>query len=332
MNKCPFSNFIQKDESVRNDSKHRTQNYYKLIENSFPDNEKVEGLFGPGSMHWKIYRSPSMIFGAYSALLLQIAHPAVADGVAQFSQFSKDYLGRAERTFTSMIKIYFGDQKTALQSGRKLHHIHNMIRGKIKVKKNGTLKEEDYCANDPEHLCWVQATLVATSIQVYEMVVEELSYQEKERFFQESKISAKVMGIPSNKYPYDYAAFQKYYKEMINGDYLIVNKTTRDLAKVIFEPPHIPACLARLLAAGLLPFHFRTEFDLKYPSWQKKLYRFIVKTVAILMWLVPSPLGYTPPYYQAHYRIAKYYGFRPKWSTQFFNFLCSFSLFKSIRL
>ncbi len=332
MNKCPFSNFIQRDESVRNDSKERTHQYNILIENSFPAKEKVEGLFGPGSMHWKIYRSPSMIFGAYSALLLQIAHPAVADGVAQFSQFSKDYLGRAERTFTSMIKIYFGDQKIALQSGRKLHHIHNLIRGKIQVNKNGTVIEEDYCANDPKHLCWVQATLVATSIQVYEMVVRELSGQEKERFFQESKITAKVMGIPSDEYPQDYAAFQRYYNRMINGNYLRVDKTTRDLAKVIFDPPHIPGSLAKLFAAGLLPFHFRTEFDLKYNTWQKKLFNFLIRIAAIILWLIPSPLGFTPPYYQAHYRIAIHKGLRPTWSTQFFNYLCSFRIFKSVRL
>jgi len=111
-------------------------------------------------MHWKIYGCPAVILDAYSALLLQIAHPAVADGVAKFSQFSRDYLGRAERTFISMIKIYFGDQRTALHSGMKLHGIHNMVQGKICIMKKGRLQQEEYCANEYPHLCWVLFKLV----------------------------------------------------------------------------------------------------------------------------------------------------------------------------
>ncbi len=332
MNKCPFSNFKFKKEEVVLDAQKRTAVYKQHIHHYFPAGNSVEGLFGPGSMHWKIYRCPAVILGAYSALLSQIAHPAVADGVARFSQFSKDYLGRAERTFTSMIKIYFGDQKTALASGRKLHQIHNFIRGTIVVNVNGKKLEQEYCANDHHHLCWVQATLLHTSIQVFELVNRRLSKEEKEQFYQESKRTALVMGIAQDVYPEDYAAFKIYYKDMLAGDYLRVDKTTRDLAKVIFDPPYVPAYLAKLFAAGLLPFQLRTSFDLRYTTLMRLIFSALIKLAALFTFLTPPPFGYTPPYYQAHYRIARSKGIRPKVSTQFFNYLSSFKIFKAVSL
>ena len=134
--KCPFSNKkpgsklpkrSQLSENVKIDIQNRKKEYLALISTHFTANNRdAEGLFGPGSMHWKLYRTPGIILGGYRALLLQVAHPAVADGVRQFSDFKNDYLGRAERTFTNMIKIYFGDRQTALGSAKTLHHIHSM--------------------------------------------------------------------------------------------------------------------------------------------------------------------------------------------------------------
>ena len=50
-----------------------------------------EGFFDPSSMHWKIYREPIVILVAHSALFLQIAHPAVGQGVLDYSRFRKAY-------------------------------------------------------------------------------------------------------------------------------------------------------------------------------------------------------------------------------------------------
>ena len=88
----------------------------------FPD--EARGFYGPGSMTGKIYREPAILIGSYRALLLQVAHPAVAVGVAQYSSFQKDYLGRAYRTFFNMASIFFGSRSEADRKSTRLNSSH----------------------------------------------------------------------------------------------------------------------------------------------------------------------------------------------------------------
>ena len=49
------------------------------------------GLYGPGSEAWRLNRESMLLLGAGPrALLLQIAHPLVAEGVAEHSDFQAD--------------------------------------------------------------------------------------------------------------------------------------------------------------------------------------------------------------------------------------------------
>ena len=329
-----YSKFIKKHQlktEEKEDITNRHQKYLEIIDLEFkPTTNESEGLFGPNSMHWKIYRTPGIILGSYRALLLQIAHPAVADGVRQFSDFKADYLGRAERTFTNMIKIYFGDQATALKSGLGLHHMHNMIRGKVAMTSGGD--EEQYCANDPELLLWVLATLIDTSLELYETICEPLNEKDKELFYKESKLTAAVMGIPAVIFPKDLDSFYKYYKEMLTGEELVINEVTKSLTLDIFKPPYFPSYIAKILAAGFLPSRFREELELSFTTKNIKHFNWIVNLVKWITRLTPPPLGYAPPYYQAHYRVAKAKGIQPKWADRFFNFLAKSSMLKAVSL
>jgi uncharacterized protein (DUF2236 family) len=48
------------------------------------------GLTGPGSITWRVCRERVVPLGGLSALLLQLAHPLVAAGVAEHSSFHDD--------------------------------------------------------------------------------------------------------------------------------------------------------------------------------------------------------------------------------------------------
>ncbi len=327
--KCPFSNKkpgsklpkrSQLSEKIKVDIQNRKKEYHALINTHFTANNRdAEGLFGPGSMHWKLYRTPGIILGGYRALLLQVAHPAVADGVRQFSDFKNDYLGRAERTFTNMIKIYFGDRQTALGSAKTLHHIHSMIRGTVIGNNGGRTINSSYCANDPSLLLWVLATMIDTTLVLYEATCEPLSAFERNLFYEESKQVALVMGIPPDQYPPTLDAFYEYYNAMLEGDTLRVDEVTIKLASAIFNPPFFPAYLAKVLAAGFLSQRFRTAFSLSYNKNNRTHFKWAIGFMRFVTRVMPRPLGYAPPYYQAHYRVAKARGLRPKFSDVLFN-------------
>lgn len=307
--------------------------YKAMIQKAFPPGHKEsEGLFGPGSMHWLLYREPGVIIASYRALMLQVAHPAIADGVHQFSAFKKDYLGRAERTFTNMINIYFGDRQTALRSGFGLYTMHGRIRGTIQIEEGGRNQTRAYSANDPDLLLWVLATMVEATLYAYEKVCRKLTTDEKEKYFEETKSVATLMGIPLEVYPKNLEAFHTYFQKMIDGNVLRVDELTLDLATAIFKPPFFPAYLAKTLAAGGLPPRWRRAYLLEYTKSKRKTFRAIVFITKVFRQLCPHPLGYAPPWYQAQYRVARASGRSPQLVDSLFNWLARLPMLKGVTL
>ena len=60
--------------------------------------EEAAGLFGPGSVSWRVDREVIVLAGGSCALLMQAAHPMVAAGVAEHSTYASDPFGRLLRT------------------------------------------------------------------------------------------------------------------------------------------------------------------------------------------------------------------------------------------
>ncbi|HEY5495455.1 MAG TPA: oxygenase MpaB family protein, partial [Candidatus Limnocylindrales bacterium] len=66
------------------------------------------GLYGPGSAAWARNRDAFLLLGAGPrALLLQLAHPLVAEGVAQHSDFRADPWSRLAGTLRSYLRIIY---------------------------------------------------------------------------------------------------------------------------------------------------------------------------------------------------------------------------------
>ena len=66
--------------------------------------------FVEGGMAWRIHRERVLLAGWGRAILLQIAHPKVARGVAEHSGFASDRWGRLRRlrrTLTAMLALNF---------------------------------------------------------------------------------------------------------------------------------------------------------------------------------------------------------------------------------
>ena len=67
------------------------------------------GLYGPRSQAWRLNREATLLLGAGPrALLMQIAHPLVAEGVAQHSNFREDPWRRLRATLRSYLTIVYG--------------------------------------------------------------------------------------------------------------------------------------------------------------------------------------------------------------------------------
>jgi len=275
--------------------------------------DNATGYFGPTSITWQLYRESLTLTGGVRALLLQVAHPAVADGVARFSNFKTDPFGRGYRTFAAMAMIYFGSKTQAEQTAQRLWRMHSAIKGEA---------PDAYSANDPNLLLWVLATLTETTLQVHKrMPLPDLPPDWPERFYEESKVAARLLGIPESIYPADLQAFEQYFKTMLEGDLLGSTDTCREVAQSIVQHPRAPKRLANLLATGWLPEPLCARLGIPVrPEATAKLERFLRR----YLWtyrLIPKILRWSPSYHQALYRIAIAQGERPPWAGRFFNWL-----------
>lgn len=272
------------------------------------------GYFGPQTITWKLYREPYTIVGGVRALLLQVAHPAVAEGVARYSNFKSDPFGRGFRTFKAMARIYFGDREQADQTARRLHHIHSGVRGEVGQKS--------FVATDPDLLLWVLATLTDTTIRVFErMPLPDLPTDWRERFYEESKITARLMGIPDEAYPQTLNDFQNYFNQMLHNDLLGSTPACRDIAQAIVRHPKAPGKWLDRFAAGWMPEPLCTRLGITTRAdSEQRLFR-LMRRAHRLFLLIPRSLRYNPAYHQAMARIARAEGAQAPVAGRFFDWL-----------
>ena len=181
-------------------------------------------LFGPGTVTWTVNRELVLLAGGGRALLLQVAHPLVAAGVEQHSDYRRDPWGRLRRTLDLTTKIAFADPETARRARERVARTHRRVRGSA---ADGT----PYDARDPALLLWVWATLADTSLLVFRRAVRPLGVAELDTYFAEQVRFAETFGIPAEMVPADWASFRAYFDGMVAHE-LRVTEAARAVAGV----------------------------------------------------------------------------------------------------
>ena len=75
---------------------------------------------------------------------------------------------------------------------------------------------------DPDPLLWVHATLIDSGMVAYDNFVAPLSPVEASRYYEESKILARLFDIPEGLVPASLADFQVYMKATLAGNQIAV--------------------------------------------------------------------------------------------------------------
>ena len=152
----------------------------------------------------RISAEACLLGGAGYAVLLQIAHPLVAEGVAQHSAFESDPWLRLRRTLRTTLAIIFGDGPTAVAAVRRLNGVHAAIRGEVQDGVARGQGAERYRALDPALLLWVQVSLVWMSVEAYEAWVGPIGMAERNALWAEAREVGRHLGIPLEISPLDW--------------------------------------------------------------------------------------------------------------------------------
>jgi uncharacterized protein (DUF2236 family) len=257
------------------------------------------GLFGPGSLAWRINAESVLLLGGGRALLMQVAHPLVAAGVADHSDFTQEPFERLWHTVDAALTVVFGDSEQVRAAVTRVNGIHGAVRG----ERNGV----GYSAFDPELLLWVHATLVDSSIAAYQRFVRGIPPGVRECYYLQMRRMGTAFGVPEDLHPPTYAEFLAYMQR--TTDALEIGRECRTVARQVLSPPAPlvlwPAgLLSGLLSVGLLPPRVRAGLGLRWNRGTERAFTAAAGAVRMTLPLLPDRVRRWPHAREAERRTA----------------------------
>jgi uncharacterized protein (DUF2236 family) len=256
-----------------------------------------ERFFPPHSQIWRVNREMALLLAGGRALLMQIAHPKVAAGVAEYSRFQEDPLARLHRTMSAMWSIVFDERALGRAALERIENVHAKVRGSVPPGEP-SFAGDRYDALDQELLLWVHATLIDSAMIAYARFVAPLTPEEKTAYYDDSKKLASLFGINDVILPPTIGEFEAYVQRMMAGDPIAAGPTAKSLAHdILYARPWIfkvAGPLFRFVTAGLLPEELREGYGLKWSTQQEKKLVWLAGAIrALLPWL-PAPIRIVP--------------------------------------
>lgn len=257
------------------------------------------GYFGNESITWRIGSEAIVMLGGSRAVLMQIAHPLVATGVSEHSSYMSDPFGRAERTFILGQMLAFGSASTVRQAACTINRLHTHVRGTLPITVGDYPGGTTYYARDPALLLWVHATLVDTFLLTYPLFVKPLSEEEQDQYYQESKATARLLGLSSKDMPETATDLRQYVHDMVYSNRLAATPQARQLARQVLFPP-VPDALKPLMylnlqiTCALLPPPVRDIYGLEWDGLRQRAFQLSARGMRIVIPHLPTSLRVFP--------------------------------------
>lgn len=190
------------------------------------------GLFGPGSVSWRVHADPLMAVGGLRALLLQSLHPVVAHGFAAHSTYREESWGRLLRTADHVAVTTFG---STAQVEAAAAHVRRAHAGSPFVDPgDGSPRRID----EPDLLLWVHACLVDSMLTTVRRGGLALDDDEADAYVAEQVRAGALLGVDPARAPRDQAGLAAYLRDVRGG--LRLSEPAREAVAVVLAPPIHP--------------------------------------------------------------------------------------------
>ncbi len=226
---------------------------------------------------------------------MQVAHPEVALGVAHHSDFRRDTLGRLHRTLDAVYTITFASRAEVEAIAARVRASHARVRGE---------SPQAYSAFSPHAQMWVLATLIQTSVEMYERFVAPLDEASRGAYFRDMRTFGVWFGLDRGHGPQTWPAFCQYYQDMLNSPALASLPISRELARHIARPEK-PFVLRTLwpfsgtVACEFLPSPVREKLGLHRSGATAIMAATMDAVLPALLPGLPDQLRFTARYLQA---------------------------------
>ncbi|MDV5143666.1 oxygenase MpaB family protein [Streptomyces sp. SBC-4] len=180
------------------------------------------GLFGPRSVTWQLHGDPVMWIAGVRALWLQALHPVAVRGVMINSSFREDPWGRLMRTANFVGTLSYGTTEAAEAAGARVRRIHRLLG-----------------VDDPELLLWVHCAEVDSYLSVARRSGIPLTDAQADRYLDEHRVSARLVGLDPDAVPGSAAALARYFASVLPR--LAAGPDARTVEEFLRRPPVKPA-------------------------------------------------------------------------------------------
>jgi uncharacterized protein (DUF2236 family) len=226
-----------------------------------PADPDDHGLYGPGSVTWRIMAEPVMWVAGLRALYLQALHPDVMRGTWQNTSLAdpSQAWGRFARTTEFVRARTYGSTAEVERAGRRLRKLHASLTG-VDADGNG------YRLDRPDLLLWVHYGEIASYADIARRSGVPVSAAELDAFVDEQRRSAAVVGLDPAAVPASMTELDDYCAQV--RPQLRATPEARQALRMSFTP-HVPRELTplRLVVPPLNTLAFAS-----LPRWARRLY------------------------------------------------------------
>lgn len=190
----------------------------------------------------------ALIVGGARAILLQVADPDVAAGVARHSDFAHRPVARLRNTLTFAYAVVLGTAADIEAVAAQVNRRHRPVSK----------------ADDAELQLWVAATLYDTAVRVHERVFGSTDAAVADELYRAYAPLGTALQMPAELWPDDREAFDAYFAARVGA--LTVTDDARQIAHDLFAPVSAPFWLraglpiGKLLTLDLLPADIRAAY------------------------------------------------------------------------
>ena len=256
----------------------------------------------PGGITWTIAGERLALLAWPRAILLQVAHPLVAAGVAQHSGFRSSPFApfaRLHATVGAMRQLTFGTDEEAAAVVRRILGIHDRVNGTLREGAGTHAGGSRYSAHDPALLLWVHATLLDSHVRILEQVLRPFTPDERDRYCREAAVFASVLGAAPDDVPRTWQELQDFIAAQIESGRVTVGADARALAPAILRPAFgwllWPLQSAgELVTIGSLPPAIQRGYGFTWNARRERRCQRVLATLRALRTLTPDLVARWP--------------------------------------
>jgi uncharacterized protein (DUF2236 family) len=232
----------------------------------------------PGGVTWRIAGERLALLAWPRAILLQLAHPLVAAGVAQHSAFRSSPLApiaRLHATVRAMRQLTFGTDEQAAAVVRRILSVHDRVNGTLPEAAGIHARGSPYSAHDPALLLWVHATLLDSHVRVLDPVLGPFRPDELDEYCREAAPFAVVLGAREDHVPVTWQRLQSFMMEEVASGRVAVGAGALGLAPAILRPAAGRLVwplqyVSELVTVGSLPEAIRSGYGFPWDATRER--------------------------------------------------------------